>query len=41
MAVNQDGLKILLKQKDIFKDENNLYYITDGKLFSELNKQRK
>jgi len=33
-------LKILLKQKDIFKDENNLYYITDGKLFSELNKQR-
>ena len=33
-------LKILLKQKDIFKDENNLYYITNGKLFTELNKQR-
>ncbi len=33
-------LKILLKQKDIIKDENNLYYITNGKLFSELNKQR-
>ncbi len=33
-------LKILLKQKDIFKDDNNLYYIKDGKLFSELNKQR-
>ena len=33
-------LKILLKQKDIFKDKKNLYYLTDGKLFSELNKQR-
>ena len=33
-------LKILLKQKDIIKDENNLYYITNGKLSSELNKQR-
>jgi len=33
-------LKILLKQKDIYKDKDNLYYITDGKLFSELNKQR-
>ena len=33
-------LKILLKQKDIFKDKNNLYYITGGKLFSELNKHR-
>ena len=33
-------LKILLKNKDIFKDEQNLYYIKDGELFSELNKQR-
>ena len=33
-------LKILLKQKDIYKDKNNLYYLIDGKLFSELNKQR-
>ena len=33
-------LKILLKQKDIFKDSNNLYYISKGKLLSELNKQR-
>ena len=33
-------LKILLKQEDIYKDKNNLYYISDGKLFSELNKQR-
>tara|TARA_Y100000590_G_scaffold328208_1_gene372683 strand:+ start:2207 stop:3178 length:972 start_codon:yes stop_codon:yes gene_type:complete len=33
-------LKILLKQKDIYKDSNSLYYIVDGKLFSELNKQR-
>ena len=33
-------LKILLKQKDIYKDNQNLYYITNGKLFSELNKQR-
>ena len=33
-------LKILLKQQDIYKDKNNLYYITGGKLFTELNKQR-
>ena len=33
-------LKILLKQKDIYKDKNNLYYITEGKLITELNKQR-
>ena len=33
-------LKILLKQKDIFKDSNNLYYISKGKLLTELNKQR-
>ena len=33
-------LKILLKQKDIYKDNNNLYYITNGRLFAELNKQR-
>ncbi len=33
-------LKILLKQKDIYKDKNNLYYLINGKLFSELNKQR-
>ena len=29
-------LKILLKQKDIYKDKNNLYYLINGKLFSEL-----
>ena len=33
-------LKILSKQKDIFKDDRNLYYIRGGKLFAELNKQR-
>jgi hypothetical protein len=33
-------LKILLKQKDIYKDKENLYYITEGKLITELNKQR-
>tara|TARA_Y100001970_G_scaffold100465_1_gene126242 strand:+ start:613 stop:1584 length:972 start_codon:yes stop_codon:yes gene_type:complete len=33
-------LKILLDQKDIFKDENNLYYIKSGKLLTEYNKQR-
>ncbi len=33
-------LKILLKQKDIYKDKDSLYYITDGKLITELNKQR-
>ena len=33
-------LKILLKQKDIYKDNNNLYYIKEGKLSTELNKRR-
>ena len=33
-------LKLLLKENDIYKDKENLYYITDGKLFSKLNKQR-
>ncbi len=33
-------LKFLLKENDIYKDKENLYYITDGKLFSKLNKQR-
>ena len=33
-------LKILLKQKDIHKDSSNLYYISNGKLFNELNKLR-
>ena len=33
-------LKVLLKQKDIFKDPNNLYYISKVKLLTELNKQR-
>ena len=33
-------LKILLKQKDIYKDNNNLYYIKEGKLTTELNKRR-
>jgi len=33
-------LKILLKQNDIYKDDQNLYYITDGNLFAQLNKQR-
>ena len=33
-------LKVLLKQKNIYKDPNNLYYISKGKLLSELNKQR-
>ena len=33
-------LKILLKQNDIYKDKDNLYYIKDGKLSSELNKKR-
>ena len=33
-------LKILLKQKNIFKDSSNLYYISKGKLLTELNKQR-
>jgi len=29
-----------MKQKDIYKDENNLYYIMKGKFTSNLNKQR-
>ena len=33
-------LSILLKQKNIYKDENSLYYLTNGKLLSEFNKQR-
>ena len=33
-------LKVLLKQKDVFKDTGNLYFITKGKLLTELNKQR-
>ena len=33
-------LKILLNQKDIYKDNDNLYYITKGKLITELNKLR-
>ena len=33
-------LKILLKQKDITKDGNSLYYLSNGKMLSEFNKQR-
>ena len=33
-------LKILLKQNDIFKDQNNLYYIAKGQLITKLNQQR-
>ncbi len=33
-------LKILSKQNDIFKDENNLYYMTKGKFVTDLNKLR-
>ena len=33
-------LKILLKQKDIYKDKNNLYYLMQGKIINDLNKQR-
>ena len=33
-------LKILLKQGDVIKDENNLYYMTKGKFVSNLNKLR-
>ena len=33
-------LKILLKQKDIYKDKNNLYYLLQGKIVTDLNKQR-
>ena len=33
-------LKVLLKQKDIMKDNKNLYYLLNGKLLTEFNKQR-
>ena len=33
-------LKILLNQKDITKDGNNLYYLSNGKMLVEFNKQR-
>ena len=33
-------LNILLKQNDIIKDDDNLYYITKGKFISNLNKLR-
>ena len=33
-------LKILLKQKDIYKDKDNLYYLMNGKIIHEFNKQR-
>ena len=33
-------LKILLKQKDIIKDGNGLYYLSNGKMLTEFNKQR-
>jgi len=33
-------LKILLKQKDVYKDENNLYYMVKGKFSTSVNKQR-
>ena len=33
-------LKILIKQKDIYKDKKNLYYLLNGKVVNELNKQR-
>jgi len=33
-------LKILLKQKNAYKDENNLYYMVKGKFSNSLNKQR-
>ena len=33
-------LKILSKQNDIYKDENNLYYMTKGKFVTDLNKLR-
>ena len=33
-------LKTLLKQKDITKDDNSLYYLSNGKMLSEFNKQR-
>ncbi len=33
-------LKVLLKQKDIMKDNKNLYYLLNGKLLTAFNKQR-
>ena len=33
-------LKILLKQKDIYKDKNNLYYLMQGKIITEFDKHR-
>jgi len=33
-------LQILLKQKDLYKDDKNLYYIKKGKLSFILNKER-
>ena len=33
-------LKVLLKQKDIMKDNKNLYYLLNGKLLTQFNKQR-
>ena len=33
-------LKIFLKQNDVYKDDNNLYYMTKGEFSAGLNKQR-
>ena len=33
-------LKIMLKEKNAYKDENNLYYMVKGKFSTSLNKQR-
>ena len=33
-------LKYLLKNKDIMKDDKNLYYLVNGKLLTQFNKQR-
>jgi len=33
-------LKKFLKQNDVYKDDNNLYYLTKGELSTSLNKQR-
>ena len=33
-------LKYLLKSKDIMKDDKNLYYLLNGKLLTQFNKQR-
>ena len=33
-------LKIMLKDKNTYKDENNLYYMVKGKFSASLNKQR-